>query len=51
MHADDLCILAERDFPDMAESAREQLALQVYLRQLHHPQVAVGPQAETTIDA
>ena len=41
-YADDLRILAERGFPDMVESAREQLALQVYLRQLHHPQVAFG---------
>ena len=39
-YADDLRLLAERSFPDMSESAREQLALQVYFRQLHHPQVA-----------
>ena len=39
-YADDLRRLSERGFPDMPECAREQLALQVYFRQLHHPQVA-----------
>ena len=39
-YADDLRLLLEKGFPDMPESARVQLALQVYFRQLHHPQIA-----------
>ena len=39
-YGDVLRTLAERGFPEMPESAREKLALQVYLRQLHHPLVA-----------
>ena len=43
-YADDLRELAERGFPDMADCAREQLAVQDYFRQLNHPQVSFSVQ-------
>ena len=38
--ADDLKTLTEKGFPDLAEEAREQLALHTYFQQLDPPQVA-----------
>ena len=39
-YAEDLRELAERGFPNMLDCTREQLALQVYFRQLNHLQVS-----------
>ena len=40
--AEDLRMLADHAFPELAEKARERLALNSYLQQLDHPQVAFG---------
>ena len=39
-YADELRVLADRAFPDLDDKARERLALNQYLSQLDHPQVA-----------
>ena len=40
--AEDLKLLADKAFPDLQEAARTQLAINSYLQQLSHPQVAFG---------
>ena len=40
--AQDLKLLADKAFPDLQEAARTQLAINSYLQQLSHPQVAFG---------
>ena len=40
--ADELKSLADKAYPDLQEEARERLALNGYLAQLDHPQVAFG---------
>ena len=40
--AEDLKLLADKAFPDLQEAARTQLAINSYLQQLDHPQVAFG---------
>ena len=40
--ADDLKSIIDKAYPDLEEKAREQLALNAYLSQLDHPQVAFG---------
>lgn len=40
--AEDLKSLADKAYPDLEEKARERLALNSYLAQLDHPQVAFG---------
>lgn len=50
--AEDLKQLADHAFPDLEEKARERLALNTYLQQLDHPQVAfsVKQKCPTTLD-
>ena len=40
--AEDLKLLADKAFPELQEAARSQLAINSYLQQLDHPQVAFG---------
>ena len=40
--AEDLKLLADKAFPELQEAARSQLAINSYLQQLVHPQVAFG---------
>lgn len=40
--AEDLHLLADHAFPELEERARERLAINAYLQQLEHPQVAFG---------
>ena len=41
-YAEDLRALADKAFPELQDEARERLALNSYLNQLEHPQVAFG---------
>ena len=40
--AEDLWTLTDKAFPELEDKAREHLALNSYLNQLDHPQVAFG---------
>ena len=45
--AEDLRLLADKAYPDLADNARERLALNAYLGQLDNPQVAFGVKQKT----
>ena len=45
--AQDLRLLADKAYPDLADNARERLALNAYLGQLDNPQVALGVKQKT----